>query len=95
MALTPTLAVLDDGLDEVRARPDTARKCWYLGGAAVHGRLGAEAAEAGVTVLAGTDSRPHGRIADVIRALAAAGVPRTIAQLDAPRAIVLRRALVT
>jgi imidazolonepropionase-like amidohydrolase len=41
----------------------------------VHGQLAAAAAEAGVTLLAGTDSRPHGRIADEIRALAAAGVP--------------------
>ena len=37
--------------------------------------LAAAAAEAGVTILAGTDSRPHGRVADEIRALAAAGVP--------------------
>ncbi|MFC7614874.1 hypothetical protein ACFQV2_16480 [Actinokineospora soli] len=28
-----------------------------------------------MTVLAGTDSRPHGRVADEVRALAAAGVP--------------------
>jgi imidazolonepropionase-like amidohydrolase len=28
-----------------------------------------------VTLLAGTDSRPHGRIADEVRALADAGVP--------------------
>jgi imidazolonepropionase-like amidohydrolase len=40
----------------------------------VHGELAAAAAEAGVTVLAGTDSRPHGRIATEIRALAAAGL---------------------
>ena len=32
------------------------------------------AAEAGVTILAGTDSAPHGRVADEIRALAAAGL---------------------
>jgi imidazolonepropionase-like amidohydrolase len=41
----------------------------------VHGALAAAAAEAGVTLLAGTDSRPHGRVADEIRSLAAAGVP--------------------
>lgn len=45
-----------------------------MGGAGVHGQLAAQAAEAGVTLLAGTDSRPHGRIADEVRALAAAGV---------------------
>ena len=40
----------------------------------MHAQLCAAAAEAGVTTLAGTDSRPHGRVADEIRALAAAGV---------------------
>ena len=49
-------------------------KDWYVGGASAHGRLSAAAAEAGVTILAGTDSRPHGRVADEIRALAAAGL---------------------
>jgi imidazolonepropionase-like amidohydrolase len=34
----------------------------------------AAAAEAGVTLLAGTDSLPHGQIVDEIRALAAAGL---------------------
>jgi imidazolonepropionase-like amidohydrolase len=41
----------------------------------VHGQLAAAAAEAGVTILAGTDSRPCGRVIDEIRALADAGVP--------------------
>ena len=41
----------------------------------MHAELTAAAAEAGVTILAGTDSRPHGRVASEIRALAAAGVP--------------------
>jgi imidazolonepropionase-like amidohydrolase len=40
----------------------------------VNAELTAAAAEAGVTILAGTDSRPHGRVASEIRALAA-GVP--------------------
>jgi imidazolonepropionase-like amidohydrolase len=40
----------------------------------VHGQLTAAAVEAGVTLLAGTDSRPHGRIGDEIRAMARAGV---------------------
>jgi imidazolonepropionase-like amidohydrolase len=74
-ALTPTLSVITGSLEEVRHRPDSARKTWYLGGATVHGALAAAAAEAGVTILAGTDSRPHGRITGEIRALAAAGVP--------------------
>jgi imidazolonepropionase-like amidohydrolase len=42
-----------------------------------HPALVAAAAEAGVTILAGTDSRPHGRVADEIRALAAAGLTPT------------------
>jgi imidazolonepropionase-like amidohydrolase len=74
-ALTPTLSVISASLAEVRSRPDSPRKTWYVAGASVHGRLAAAAVEAGVTVLAGTDSRPHGRIADEIRALVNAGVP--------------------
>jgi imidazolonepropionase-like amidohydrolase len=130
-ALTPTLSVITSSLDEVRARSDSARRRWYLDGASAHAGLAAAAAEAGVVVLAGTDSRPHGQIADEVRALAAAGVPphdalgaaswtarsylgmagltpgepadvvvydedpRTnLAQLDAPRAIVLRGVLI-
>lgn len=75
-ALTPTLSVITGSLEMARARPDSPRRSWYVEGASVHGQLAAAAAEAGVTLLAGTDSRPHGRIADEIRALAAAGVPR-------------------
>ena len=76
-ALTPTLSVLLSHLDYVRARPDSPRKDWYLRGATAHPALVAAAAEAGVTILAGTDSRPHGRVADEIRALAAAGLTPT------------------
>jgi len=126
-ALTPTLSVITAALEDARRRPDGPRKDWYVGGASVHGQLAAAAAEAGVTILAGTDSRPHGRITVEIRALAAAGVrphdalgagswaarsylglpgltpgapadavvydsdPRTdLAQLDSPRAVILR-----
>jgi len=74
-ALTPTLALISRSLENVRARPDGPRRDWYLGGGSVHGRLTAAAVEAGVTVLAGTDSLPHGRVADEVRAFAAAGVP--------------------
>lgn len=73
-ALTPTLKVLLENLPSVRLRPDSPRKQWYLSGATTHPPLVAAAAEAGVTILAGTDSRPHGRIADEIRALAEAGL---------------------
>lgn len=74
-ALTPTLSVINSGLERARKRPDSPRRSWYLGGAQVHGQLAAAAVEAGVTLLGGTDSRPHGRIVDEVRALADAGVP--------------------
>jgi imidazolonepropionase-like amidohydrolase len=74
-ALTPTLAVFLGLVDQARTRPDSPRRDWFVGGTDRHGGLVAAAAEAGVTLLAGTDSRPHGRVADEIRALAAAGVP--------------------
>jgi len=72
--LTPTLGAIESGLPRARSAEPSPRRDWYLGGAEVHGRLAATAVEAGVTVLAGTDSRPHGRIVDEIRALAAAGL---------------------
>ena len=64
------------------------------------GVAAAAAAEAGVTILAGTDSRPCGRIAAEIRGLAD-GAPadaviydadprRDLSQLAAPRAVILR-----
>jgi imidazolonepropionase-like amidohydrolase len=74
-ALTPTLASITGSITIVEAGPDSPRRDWYLGGAGAHGELCAAAAEAGVTILAGTDSRPHGRVAGEIRALAAAGLP--------------------
>jgi imidazolonepropionase-like amidohydrolase len=72
--LTPTLSVLQQSLVEVRERDDSPRKRWYVEGASAHPGLVAAAAEAGVLVLAGTDSLPHGRILDEVRALAAAGL---------------------
>lgn len=126
-ALTPTLSVISSSLQAMRGRPASPRKEWLVGGASVHGQLAAAAAEAGVIILAGTDSRPHGRITDEIRALTAAGIrphdalaaaswaarsylglpglvcgapadaviydadPRAdLAQLDQPRAVILR-----
>ncbi|MGA8115576.1 MAG: amidohydrolase family protein, partial [Actinocatenispora sp.] len=69
IALTPTLSVINRSLERVCPREDSPRKRWYIAGASVHGQLAAAAAEAGVTLLAGTDSRPHGRVADEVRAL--------------------------
>ncbi len=72
--LTPTLWTMRKSLTEVRTRADSPRKRWYVEGASAHPGLVAAAAEAGVRVLAGTDSLPHGRIVDEVRALAAAGM---------------------
>ncbi|MFY1692562.1 amidohydrolase family protein [Plantactinospora sp. WMMB782] len=74
VALTPTLAVIAGIPRRLRDDADARRRSWAVGGAAAHGPLAAAAAEAGVTLLAGTDSRPHGRVADEVRALVAAGV---------------------
>ncbi|MBF9131914.1 amidohydrolase family protein [Plantactinospora sp. S1510] len=73
-ALTPTLSVITASLERRRATPDRPHRRWYVGGATAHGPLVAAAAEAGVTLLAGTDTRPHGRVADEVRAMVAAGV---------------------
>lgn len=72
-ALTPTLAVIEASLARRRAAGQGADLA-HVATAAAHGALVAAAVEAGVTVLAGTDSRPHGRVANEIRAIAAAGV---------------------
>ena len=127
IALTPTLALVTKSVNAYRDRPDGPRKDWIVGGGGRHGHLTAAAVEAGVTVLTGTDSRPHGRVADEIRAFVDAGVsphealaaaswaarsylglpglvagapadavifdadPRTdLAQLDRPRAVIVR-----
>ncbi|UUV35139.1 amidohydrolase family protein [Amycolatopsis roodepoortensis] len=73
-ALTPTLSVFQAGLERVRNREDTPRKRWFASGVEAHPALVVAAAEAGVKILAGTDSRPHGRVGDEIRALAEAGL---------------------
>jgi imidazolonepropionase-like amidohydrolase len=69
-----TLSIIEASLASARDRPDGPRKRWYVGGARAHGALVAAATEAGVRVLAGTDSMPHGRVVDEVRALAAAGM---------------------
>jgi imidazolonepropionase-like amidohydrolase len=73
-ALTPTIDVLLKVMDVANGWPDGPRKDWYLTGAGAHEGLVRAAGEAGVTLLAGTDSRPHGKIAVEIQALAAAGL---------------------
>jgi len=72
--LTPTLTAITSGLPRARAADPSPRRDWYLSGAEAHGPLAVAAVEAGVTVLAGTDSRPIGRITDEIRSLVQAGL---------------------
>jgi imidazolonepropionase-like amidohydrolase len=73
--LVPTLAVLCESLEQMRDAPPSPRREWYLDGAARHPGLVAAAHQAGVRVLAGTDSHPCGTIAAEVRALASAGMP--------------------
>ncbi|MFI1994766.1 amidohydrolase family protein [Actinoplanes sp. NPDC020271] len=73
-ALTPTLSAITGHLATILADPERARTHWQVPGASAHGRLTAAAVEAGVTVLAGTDTRPLGGIANEVRAMVAAGV---------------------
>jgi imidazolonepropionase-like amidohydrolase len=63
IALTPTLRVIEQALQFRLSRGDDPAVPW-MATAAVHDQLAAAAVEAGVQVLAGTDSRPHGRVAD-------------------------------
>jgi imidazolonepropionase-like amidohydrolase len=75
IVLAPTLATFLSGLEEIRAMEMTERRRWYVEGALAHPDLTAAAHEAGVTLLAGTDSHPTGTIADEILAIWRAGVP--------------------
>ncbi|MGC4814775.1 amidohydrolase family protein [Micromonospora sp. DT228] len=65
-ALVPTLNVMGNKIDEVRAREATPRRDWLLKGweGAVANVRAAE--EAGVLVLAGTDSFPCGTVANEV-----------------------------
>jgi imidazolonepropionase-like amidohydrolase len=68
-ALTPTVTVWARQRDAIMAEPGPVRS-WFLDGLRRLPRLAAQAHAAGVTVLAGTDSEPAGRVAEEIRALA-------------------------
>jgi imidazolonepropionase-like amidohydrolase len=74
-ALTPTLAVFQSHLPKAQADAGNPRAERFVASVAEMGRTSAAAAEAGVTILAGTDSRPVGTIANEIRTLAATGMP--------------------
>jgi imidazolonepropionase-like amidohydrolase len=73
-ALVPTLGVMGNKLDEVRAREATPRRDWLLKG--WEGSLAnvRAAAEAGVVVLAGTDRFPCGTVANEVEWLIRGGL---------------------
>ena len=77
-ALTPTITVWAGQLDAILAEPEGPTRRFFADGLERLPWLAAQAHAAGVTVLAGTDSEPHGRIADEIRRLAA-GLPADVA----------------
>ncbi|MEV6005750.1 amidohydrolase family protein [Streptomyces sp. NPDC051976] len=74
-AYVPTLSVFGAGADRRRAEEPSARRDWWLAG--WDGMLPnvAAAHEAGVTLLAGTDSFPTGTVASEIGWLLKAGLP--------------------
>lgn len=73
-ALTPTITVWARQLDAIWAEPEGETRRFFLDGLNRLPWLAGQAHAAGVTVLAGTDSEPHGRIAEEIRRLAG-GMP--------------------
>ena len=77
-ALTPTFTAWTGLLDGIRTLQQPARD-WFLDGIARLGPLTTTAHAAGVTILAGTDFRPHGTIAAEVRHLTAAGLPADVA----------------
>jgi imidazolonepropionase-like amidohydrolase len=74
IALTPTYTPWAEQMDGIRELGSPARE-WFLGGYARLGPLTVAARAAGVTVLAGTDFRPHGTVGAEVRHLAAGGLP--------------------
>ena len=78
-ALVPTLNALAGAAFQVRARPPgPGRDSWLRGWAALPPSV-RSAHEAGVTVLAGTDSHPCGTVAEEVERLISAGLPREAA----------------
>jgi imidazolonepropionase-like amidohydrolase len=73
-ALVPTLTVAGQAVERVRAAPPGTRRDWWLAGWDAMPPLIRSAHEAGVTVLAGTDSLPFGNIATEVAHLRQAGL---------------------
>ena len=78
-ALVPTLNVFAASAFRVRARPRGPRRDDWLRGWAGMPATARAAHEAGVTVLAGTDSHPCGTVAEEVERLISAGLPREAA----------------
>ena len=74
--LVPTMVAFAQNEDCLRnPDPPTPLSRFILRGWEQHPHLVRTAHEAGVTVLAGTDSTPHGNVAAEVRSIADAGVP--------------------
>lgn len=69
-AFTPTLTTWARQVDGLKQAPEPIRG-WFVDAIERLPELAGQAHAAGVTVLAGTDSEPHGRVAEEIRGLAA------------------------
>ncbi len=78
-ALVPTLNVFAAAAFGMRARPRGPRRNDWLHGWAGMPATARAAHEAGVTVLAGTDSHPCGTVAEEVERLISAGLPREAA----------------
>ncbi|MET7418299.1 amidohydrolase family protein [Dactylosporangium sp. NPDC005555] len=74
-AVTPTWSGFAGHVSNVRTKPEGPRKDWFLGGVESLRVATVDAWEAGVTVLAGTDSLGHGDVVAEIGHLIAAGLP--------------------
>ena len=78
-ALVPTLNAFAASAFRVRARDPGPRRDSFLAGWASMPGTARAAYEAGVTVLAGTDTHPCGTVAEEIERLISAGLPRAAA----------------
>ncbi|HEY8043822.1 MAG TPA: amidohydrolase family protein [Streptosporangiaceae bacterium] len=78
-ALVPTLNAFAAAAFRVRAGDPGARRDAYLAGWAAMPPTARAAYEAGVTVLAGTDTHPCGTVAEEVERLISAGLPRAAA----------------
>ena len=78
-ALVPTLSAFAASAFRVRAGDPGPRRDSYLAGWAAMPPTARAAYEAGVTVLAGTDTHPCGTVAEEVERLISAGLPREAA----------------